>query len=128
MELKRDDIIKALECCTYGGDKTKSQVEVCSLCPCFNEGNCTDVLKESTLTIIKELTEENERLKAQKYMAYPDGRIEMIPTVESVKADTVRKMQERLHERFGTDSNRVYSNYNIHRYIDQIAKEMLEGV
>jgi hypothetical protein len=38
--------------------------------------------------------------------------------------DAVRKMQEMLHERFGDDSNRVFSNYNIHRYIDQVAEQI----
>ena len=42
-------------------------------------------------------------------------------------ADTVRKMQERLKKWFGDDLQRLYSNYNIHRYIDGAAKEMLEG-
>lgn len=45
---------------------------------------------------IGKLEAENERLKAQKYYIHSDGRIEMIPTVESVRADTVRKMLERL--------------------------------
>jgi hypothetical protein len=39
---------------------------------------------------IKELTEENERLKATKYMIQSDGRIEMIPTVESSKVKLER--------------------------------------
>jgi hypothetical protein len=62
--LDREQIIKALECCTYGGDATKTQVEVCLPCPYFNEGNCTDILKENALSLIKQLTEENERLRA----------------------------------------------------------------
>ena len=73
---------------------------------------------------IKELTEENERLKAQKYYIYSDGRIEMIPTVDTVRADTVRKMQEMLHEQF---HDRVaYTRSYVHDTIDLIAKEMIE--
>lgn len=75
------------------------------------------------------LEAENERLKTQKYYIHTDGRIEMIPTVESVKADTVREMQERLKAdaviikdhtgKMGT----VVGVGNI----DDVAREMLEG-
>ena len=34
---------------------------------------------------VRELAEENERLKAQKYYLHSDGRIEMLPTVESAE-------------------------------------------
>ena len=44
------------------------------------------------------LTEENERLKAQKYMIHPDGKIEMIPTIESVRADTIEKMLDIMEQ------------------------------
>lgn len=72
--------------------------------------------------------DENERLKAQKYYMHSDGRIEMIPTVESVRADTVRKMQERLDKRFCHDPAFLGVEQRlIMGVIDQIAKEMLEG-
>lgn len=79
---------------------------------------------------IKELTEENERLKAQRYYIHSDGRIEMIPNVESVRADTVRKMQEIIYERLdisveGYSSEEIKSD--VRDMVDQIAKEMLEG-
>lgn len=61
MELKREQIIKALGCCTCEGDATKSQYEICWHCPYFNEGNCTDILKENALSLIKELTEQVEK-------------------------------------------------------------------
>jgi hypothetical protein len=69
------------------------------------------------------LTEENERLKATKYMAHSDGRLEMIPTVESVKADTVKKMQAEIEAR--CINGGIYPAF-VARTIDQIAKEMLE--
>ncbi len=86
----------------------------------------------------KRLGEENERLKNRItcQVVLPDEKLEEIKNeclerfeldIKAIQVDAVRKMQERLHERFGADANRVYSNYNIHRYIDQIAKEMLEG-
>lgn len=55
--------------------------------------------KDELLSERSRLTEENERLKAQKYYIHSDGRIEMIPTVESVRADTVKKMHFEIQQR-----------------------------
>ena len=63
MELNAEQIKKALECCAYGGDITKIQVEVCLSCPYFNEGNCTDVLKENALALIKS---QEQRIEAYR--------------------------------------------------------------
>ena len=46
-----DDVCKALVCC-LNGDVNKSQVEVCTPCPFFHEGNCTDLLKQNALDVI----------------------------------------------------------------------------
>ena len=73
------------------------------------------------------LTEENVRLKQTitQLGKNNDEIARVYPlAIKEAKADTVREMQEELHRRFGDDANRVFSNYNIHRYIDQIAKEM----
>ena len=137
--MKKDLIIKALECCISGDD--------CTICPLCDEQSCPCVLNENALALINELAEENERLASlctSKDVIIGDMNAEnerlraeisvkkklldkSVEVEDKVKADTVRKMQERLLKRFGDDSNRVFSNYNIHRYIDQIAKEMLEG-
>lgn len=140
MELNRDQIIKALECLTG------EEVMYCRECGYNSVGafSCRKKLAKDALTLIKELTEENkvrkglntmlnnelrklgeenERLRATRYFAHPDGRIEIIPTAETVKADTVRKMRERIkaekfhHKNFG---DLVYL-----ADIDQIAKEMI---
>jgi hypothetical protein len=92
------------------------------------------------LSLIKELTEENERLRAEnEALAISEVKeceiSQMLvyrirykhPAVMAVIADTVRKMQERLKRRFKADRDAIYTGYNIHRYIDQIEKEMLEG-
>ena len=115
--MERDEIIKDLECCKFG--KEEAKCKECNWHP-WIKPRCWRLLASNALSLIKELTEENERLKATKYMAYSDGRIEMIPTVESVKADTVRKMHSMLCE------GRV-SNDNVVIVANQIAKEMLEG-
>lgn len=85
------------------------------------------IMAGTTLKAVnKKLTEENERLKAPKYRILPDDRIEMIPTVESVRADTVRKMQERLKkQRFSDASPHDYDL--LHCFIDGVAEEILEG-
>ena len=69
------------------------------------------------------LTEENERLKVQRYYVSHDGRLEMIPTVESVRADTVRKMLDIMTEH----ATNGYPRKVRLDVVDQIAKEMLEG-
>jgi hypothetical protein len=64
-------------------------------------------------------------------MVYDDGGCELIPSIESVKADTVRKMQERLTEFFENDETVKYVEVDaeyINEQIIQIAKEMLEGL
>jgi hypothetical protein len=77
--------------------------------------------------VVEGLTEENERLRAEKEHNAGNEKY-ILSTVMVAPIDyTVRKMQKSLHERFGYDKNRVHTDYNVHRYIDQIAKEMLEG-
>lgn len=117
--MERDDIIKALECCTYGGDFNKSQVEVCSPCPYFHEGNCTDVLKENALSLINELTEENERVKLE-YAGFEAGAKH---AVSFVKSDTVRKMHSEIEKR--CIKGGIYPAF-AKSTINKIAKEMLE--
>lgn len=107
--LNAEQVKKALECCSssdgvsacesgcpyWGGDY--------DACPCIEEPNF--IIKNALVLInsqeqrIGELEAENERLKAQKYYIHSDDRIEMIPTVESVRADTVRKMHFEIQQR-----------------------------
>ena len=58
MELKREQIIKALECC-----KTDS-INECLNCPYKAFMNCESIARNDALALIKELTEENENLHA----------------------------------------------------------------
>lgn len=62
MELKRDEVIKALECC---GSNNPCGEE------CFGHdikgiSICTKILAQNALSLINELTEENERLKQER--------------------------------------------------------------
>ena len=56
--MEKDLIIKALECCLDGTD--------CTMCPLVDEKSCPCVLNENALSLINELSEENESLGAEK--------------------------------------------------------------
>lgn len=129
MELNAEQIKKALERCTSGAG--------CKDCPReLSFGGCFRQVMINALALItlqeqkiKELTEDNANLHAscteltQECKKWQDClKIEC----EYTEKITVRKMQERLHKRFKSDRDAIYTGYNIHRYIDQIAKEMLE--
>jgi hypothetical protein len=114
--MEKEQIIKALECCT----SEKHECDKCSYCR--DEYFCDrEQFKKDALTLIKELTEENEVLAAE-LSRYTENCKQM---AEQTKADTVREMQERLNEKIFT----IPTVYNSHfgRIVDQIAKEMLEG-
>ena len=173
MELNRDEIQKALECCSSDG---------CEFCPYSRMptlANCVLFTMGNALALINELTEENESTK-HKYKEFESSAKQEVAklTAENVKlteenerlhascteltqkcasleadvakeftcvfgtphkvsdcpindeiakakADTVRKMQERLIAEFRKDDR---MNYYIRKVLDQTAKEMLEGI
>ena len=123
MELNRDQVVKALECCNGN--------ECCDACEdCFSPketgGDCMVFVMRKALALIRELTEENERSakeidRLSQVVLYHNGITEM--EVEEAKADTVRRMQERLKK----TSEIVYGDRAVCvELIDQIAKELLE--
>lgn len=63
MELNREQIIKALECCKFGKDEAKCKE--CNWHP-WIKPRCWRLLASNALALIIELTEENERLRAEK--------------------------------------------------------------
>jgi hypothetical protein len=111
MELNRDTIIKALECCNV--------INGCKDCPYSHKGKPTDngecsekvsldvlALIKSQEQKIKELTEEKERLRA----------------------DTLENIKIRFAWRFGTYTDKDMTPITeVFRLLDQIAKAMLEG-
>lgn len=117
MELNRDQIIKALECCLVESN--------CMGCPLHYqyETDCLKYAGEKALSLIKKLNEENERLRDTAY------RLEC--EVHRERADTVRKMLQRIKE----DAIAVSLLSNPPKFmleiredaLDQIAKEILEG-
>ena len=73
---------------------------------------------------VKELTEENERIKLE-YAGFEAGARH---AVSFVRADTVRKMQEQLKmeiDRFGRKDGWI-TKETVFWFIDQIAKERVE--
>ena len=140
MELNRE-VIKALECC-YDNNLS------CIDCP-FQDPNkyfeCSN-LTNYAVALVKELTEENKRLKkSEKVMEYdtPWGKttISTLLHLESktaevynkIKADTVRKMQERLTTAISAIVN-VSTGEKLVAFIwclelvDHIAKEMIKEI
>ena len=118
--MKRDDIIKALECC-YSN-------RACDGCPNSALVDCRRVLEQNTISLIKELTEENESRKQiiDQLGKNNDEIARVYPLViKEAKANTVRKMQERLKAKAYT--NNYCQDVVLLSNIDQIVKEMLEG-
>lgn len=112
MELNREQIIKALECCDADNP-------TCGECPFYdNHDYCWNVNKQA-LALIKELTEENDRLRDTAY------RLEC--EVHRERADTVGKMQHKIWLEFSdcTEEEEI-SVGSFRASVDQIAKEMLE--
>ena len=106
MKLDREQIIKALECCSAKG------LSKCYSCPIKSNGAfCSYKLNEDARKLIKQLIEENEKLHAS------------CTEVARVQADTVRTFAERLkaqkmkHKKFG--------ELVCVEDIDEIAEEML---
>ena len=126
--MEREQIIKALERC-----KTPSAND-CNGCEydgkCLKNGEyigCVNLLVADALSLIKELTEENERLRAQVDMWTSTAYCEK-DRLNSIKADTVQKMQERLKKEFDRMHKSNFITVEVRQWIiDQIAKEMVEG-
>jgi hypothetical protein len=119
MELTREQIIQALEYCT--GIKS---IDACANCPaCLGCNDCADFLREESLVLIKELTEERDRcLEALSELADNVGLLK-----DKAKADTVQKMQDLLAMHFGTYTDKTTVKVvDVFKLMSQIAEEVLE--
>ena len=134
--MERNDVIKALECCAKND---------CTQCRYHRQENeCVDLLASQTLSLIKELTEENERLKLRrknkelfhkwkKIVDETADRFEMLyqDAKASLIADTVRKMHALLHEKKKTiycdENERLWYDIVEMDDIDQIVDKLLQG-
>ena len=115
MELNREQIVKALEHCIND--------DFCDQCN-FTPNSC--FIHEKSLAIIRELTEEKERIaheSACHRQTVIDNLRESLEFLdeetERVRADTVRKFAERL--KVHCADNRYWCEV-----IDRIAQELLE--
>ena len=128
MGLNREQIIKAIEHCF--SDRP------CSKCEWHEVGNgCLSKLEQTAISLIKELTEENERLKRTQVVQHihidEQFRKECEYEMKQLKADTVKKMQERLTSFFANDDTLKYIEVDaeyINEQIDHITEEILEEV
>lgn len=110
MELNREQIVKAL-------DAFHNRILSGKLAEKVTESEMMAVV--DALALIRELTEENERLTALL-----DARCDRC--IERERADTVRKMQERLKEKRIKPEFPWDDFFITETDIDQIAKELLE--
>lgn len=121
MELNREQIIKALE---LHSQKAKPCLDECSYA---HRHYCGSEMAKDALSLINELTEENERLKSVEFtcgFVKPHKVLEcpIFDEIEKAKADTVREFAERLTTCFCPDAD--YSGYDIKRVIEQIVNDM----
>ena len=136
MELKkREEIIKALECCT-------SESESCTGCPFRELGACKQSsLLKLALALIKELTEEIKDLEADYDRVYEqaeadirgnmaDGGTSCHWCMEKTKAYTVKMMQSKLTDMsefmLRADHNGAMYYVDHAAWVEEIAKELLE--
>ena len=119
MELNREQIVKACRACASA---------MCFDCPLWGDENCVRVLTEHGGTLIRELTEENKRLterlnrEAKCQYALATEIVDLKDEVAQIKADTARKMQERLKESLVGFSDEF--RYWAEGYIAKIAKSV----
>lgn len=133
--LNAEQVKKALEC--YVNFNCGECPLDCAKCEEFDCVKQALALINSQEQRIKELTDENERLKSQKYMIYADGRVEALGhndpngepgkcgLYEQCRANTVREMQAEIINR--CIQGGIYPAF-VATTIDKIAKEMIDNV
>lgn len=144
--MERTEIIKALECCTT--------LDGCEKCPYYNKASCGANLRRDALALIKELTEENEKLTINmnaygltaKRLAEENERLKQlnesyaeleqgcyVTGVKKIKADTVREMQELIFKFYSSPRYQPTKEHPVKHtdiqymfiIIERIAKEIL---
>ena len=127
MELKRDEIIKALECCSSSDDASACE-SGCpywggdyDTCPCIEEPS---FIIKNAHSLIKELTEENERLQYEienGVVVCHDCHTKYADKIEQAKADTVRQMQTEIEAR--CIKGGIYPAF-VKNVVNQVAEEL----
>ena len=145
MELNREQVVKAFECCTLGGCNCLGDCPYRGTSGDWVGEECWRKARNDAYTLFKELTEENEYLKQQNEIyavlnkkledacesyAWTYGTsISKELFLEKERTDTVHKMQTMFEERLdistcGYSTEEVVSD--VLETLDQIAKELLE--
>jgi predicted transcriptional regulator len=130
MEPSREQITQALEFCSNcecNNDKTQAE------CPLINMPFCKNYLRKQSLALIKELTEENEKLnkrferEARCQYDLCGQIVNLRDDVKYIKEETVRQIQDRMVMHFGTytDKTEIKVVY-VFKLVEQIAEEILE--
>jgi uncharacterized small protein (DUF1192 family) len=134
MELNAEQVKKALECCHSHSHKN------CPNCPYDKQNGgegkaCFMLLMEHSLALIKsqerrigELTEENERLRAEvsvKKKLLDEAENRYNETAKRFYKDGVNDMKSEIKKTLSAICKGEMGD--LYRMIDQIAKEMLEG-
>ena len=155
--MKHNEIIRALECCEQETKSCPSCPLARDYSPCSKTmaRNALALIKELTVELEAmrgaansykmhngKLTEENERLRGEraKFFEYKHGTLvrnalvltknknEFDDFCKAVKADTVRKMQERLKaEAFNAYPETNLGLVVLASDIDRVAKELIDG-
>jgi hypothetical protein len=117
--MNADAIVKALKCCNVPSGRA------CSECPYYGVGSeCRTKRNKDAAEFIEEMSAELLAVKAawrKSDFAYIDLNAECEGKLKTIKADTVRKMQNKII------SQSEYGTINISTWqLDQIAKEVLE--
>jgi hypothetical protein len=139
--MEKEQIIKALECCTRG---RKSNEDIpCLECP-YNEcnivggtserqtkGSCQWWLMKDATALIKELTEELEKERTWANSMIDNLRDDIRELTEEnrrVKADTVREIKTRFALRYGTYTDKYMTPITeVFWLLDRIANEILNN-
>jgi uncharacterized coiled-coil DUF342 family protein len=151
MQLNREQIIRALEfcgICECNNEKTNTE------CALINMPFCKNYLRNQALALIEELTKESQKWeqaydcadsacrelsskcdelteKKEEYCREcAELRVvlyEITDEVNQIKADVVKKIQDRLAMRFGTYTDKTEVKVmDVFKLMSQIAEEMLE--
>ncbi len=121
MELNREQIEHTLEICSSGDEQ-------CAYCCLLAFDGCARKLAKLALALIRELTEENERLE-DNLIKQSTENIMLLRDKQDIQADTVRKMRKKLKLK---GQNMIHPKYHIDclvvsfEDIDQTAEELLE--
>ena len=131
--LNAENIKRGLECCANNDEC------VGEACPYYATG-CENNMPKDALSLIKELTEENERLKNRItcQVVLPDEKLEEIKNeclerveldIKAIQADTVTELVAGIKGilEFDIALTEEETGY-IENRIDELVKEMVEGV